>query len=209
MIEFAKKHSGIILLCGVFTVVGILMGLFCQADKNGVYISLKSNDNEIVVGQTQTSLKDYNMHEMTASEAKLLSTKISELTPEKVFSKELIYLKSKRIGPFEPVDIENVIVEFSDDSSIIDGFASACKKSDLYGIRVATYNISSNNKKVIKNDMREFTIIDEPKRFTLCKGKQSKHIWVSKNIAKEWLGINNEQDMPKNVQVTARILDYM
>ena len=209
MFEFAKKHSGMILLCAVFTVIGMLMGLICQSDKNGVYITLKSNDNEILVGQTETSLEDYSMQDITPAEAKILSTKIKALSPHNELSKELIYLKSKRIGPFEPIDIENVVVEFSDDNSIIDGFANACKKSDLYGIRVATYNISSNNNKLINNDMREFTIIEEPKRFTHCKGQQSKHIWVSKNIAREWLGINNDQDMPKNVVVTARILDYM
>jgi len=208
MFEFAKKHSGMIMLCGVFTVIGMLMGLFCQSDKNGVYITLKSSDNEILVGQTETSLVDYDMQDMTAAEAKTLSTKIEQLSPDNEFGKELIYLKSKRLGPFAPVDIENVVVEFSDDSSIVEGFASACKKSDLFGIRVATYNLSAN-KKVINDNMREFTIIEEPKRFTLCKGQQSKHLWVSKNIAKEWLGINNDQDMPKNVVVTARILDYM
>jgi len=123
MKEFFEKFGGYILV----TIAALLAGIF-------ISLNLKSNGNcylEFKLGQDtvftlgKNSITSFDLNKISMEEARVIGTKIEQLTYDNPLAKELIDIKENNAGPFKPKQIE-LLVLFTDDWEGSDPLAAGC-----------------------------------------------------------------------------------
>ena len=206
-----KKNSGTMMLCAFFGLLGLLAGVFVQADEDGVYIHLQYGDDSFTVGSNKPSVARIDIKNLNAAEAIILASKLYNLDPNHIFAKELIEMRMERLGPFKPVDIKGVVVVIDDQANLQDNQAMACRASPLYGARATLYDILSADQQATpyRYYQQDFNVVVAQENLSRCAhaGAQNR-LWVSRGTAQRWFQLPGPL-VPSAVIVTARISDHI
>lgn len=200
--ELLKKLIGYILLSCVMIALGALIGYRSTADTQGIFVHLynpfeSGQQPLLIIGETQVRTTD--LEKLDEAQTLLLIQGIGKLKRDTLFAELLRDLRDKQDpnGPFATKD-HAVTVKFSDDVRLNGVLASTCKDNrQLFGREFSLLTKKSGRAQSCE------TLIDTPSIDCL---DSSQHIWISKKTGKEWLKIDGQDDLPPEIQVTAREL---
>ena len=200
--ELLKKLIGYILLSCVMMAFGALIGYNSQKDTKGIYVKLynpfvSEEKSLLIIGEPQVIVCD--PEQMDEDQSLSLIGKIGKIKRDTFFADHLRELRDKQDpdGPFATKD-HSVTVKFSDDDRLNGVLASTCRiNKQLFGKEFSLLTDESGRTQACE------TLIDTPSNYCLKSGQ---HIWISKKTAREWLKIEDQNELPQEIQVTAREL---
>jgi hypothetical protein len=205
MKEFFEKFGGYILV----TVAALLAGMF-------ISLNLNSSGNsflEFKLGQGtcltlgKNSITSFDLNNITMEEARVIGTKIEQLTYDNPLAKELIAIKENHAGPFKPKQIE-LLVHFTDDWEGSEPFAAGCNDDAAFLKNISIFQIT-DDQRLASLGSKDFSVVFD-KETSICetiKNKTNTHtIWIAKKCACNWLQIQNKDDLPDKLKVKAQIL---
>lgn len=209
MQDFIRGNIGVIVISSFMFVVGIVVGLICEGDENGLFFSAgyPNNGGEMLtIGRTTINLTDVDLVAMSEAEQHTLLEKLNALTVDNHISVELREMVKKSMGPFKRVPVE-INLHFTDDSKITGKVARACKDTPIYNNPVVAYDLKENTDATYKvKGIMSLHAYWEHQNLTECNSNDNGNydIWVSKKHVESWIGPIDPQDT--NIIVKANIV---
>ncbi len=208
MINYIKSNLGTIaVIAGVF-IFGMLVGLYCNANDDGIYVSANyPNDVEIfTIGKNEINLTDMDLSQLSEADGKVIASKMQNMDMKNPLSMELREMAKKSNGPFEPIPV-NVNLHFVNDNEIHGQMAKACKGTPIYGNRIIFHKVKDNVSANIY--IRKYGVVgiqamrEEVADCRLSADNNSYDLWVDKEYIKKWMG---SVDADNKITVEGRIV---
>ena len=206
MINYIKSNLGTIAVIGVFFVFGMLVGLYCNANDDGIYVSANyPNGVEVfTIGKNEINLTDMDLSLLSEADSKVIASKMQNMDMDKPLSMELREMAKKSNGPFKPIPVD-INLHFVNDRRIDGPIAKACKDTPIYGNVIIFYKVkdneSANNRKNGLVSMQ--AIWQEVADCRLNADKNSYDLWVNKEYIEKWIG---PIDTNNKITVEAKII---
>ena len=85
MINYIKSNLGTIAVIGVFFVFGMLVGLYCNANDDGIYVSANyPNGVEVfTIGKNEINLTDMDLSLLSEADSKVIASKMQNMDMDK------------------------------------------------------------------------------------------------------------------------------
>jgi len=206
MINYIKSNLGTIaVIAGVF-IFGMLVGLYCNANDDGIYVSANyPNDVEIfTIGRNEIDLTDMDFSQLSEADGKVIASKMQNMDMKNPLSMELREMAKKSNGPFKPIAV-NVNLHFVNDRRIDGPIARACKDTPIYGNVIIFYKVKDNESaNSRKNGLVSMQAIwQEVADCRLSADNNSYDLWVNKEYIEKWIG---PIDTNNKITVEAKII---
>ena len=206
MINYIKSNLGTIaVIAGVF-IFGMLVGLYCNANDDGIYVSANyPNDVEIfTIGKNEINLADMDLSQLSEADGKVIASKMQNMDMKNPLSMELREMAKKSNGPFKPISVD-VNLHFVNDRRIDGPIARACKDTPIYGNVIIFYKVKDNESaNSRKNGLVSMQAIwQEVADCRLSADNNSYDLWVNKEYIEKWIG---PIDTNNKITVEAKII---
>lgn len=206
MINYIKSNLGTIaVIAGVF-IFGMLVGLYCNANDDGIYVSANyPNDVEIfTIGKNEINLTDMDLSQLSEADGKVIASKMQNMDMKNPLSMELREMAKKSNGPFQPIPVV-VNLHFVNDRRIDGPIAKACKDTPIYGNAIVFYKVKDNESaNSRKNGLVSMQAIwQEVADCRLSADNNSYDLWVNKEYIEKWIG---PIDTNNKITVEAKII---
>lgn len=208
-VKYIKKKQGSIIIMAVFFMMGAFVSFILTHESEDVSFRLNWMEG-ISFGSTSSNYVGLDFVNISDSDAAVLVQKFSQLPPENQLSKKVIGLLIDRQGPFAKLNTDVIAtVKFISGSAASGKFAIACKQGQYFGYELNLYEIQSGISLQNPHRMTKVETVSSDLPAPLqCDAKSSKIIWIDKNKAREWLGIDDAVQVPEEITVKARIISY-
>ena len=206
MINYIKSNLGTIaVIAGVF-IFGMLVGLYCNANDDGIYVSANyPNDVEIfTIGKNEINLTDMDLSQLSEADGKVIASKMQNMDMKNPLSMELREMAKKSNGPFKPIPVD-INLHFVNDRRIDGPIAKACKDTPIYGNVIIFYKVKDNESaNTRKNGLVSMQAIwQEVADCRLSADNNSYDLWVNKEYIEKWIG---PIDTNNKITVEAKII---
>ena len=206
MLNYIKSNMGtIVVIAGVF-IFGMLVGLYCNANDDGIYVSANyPNDVEIfTIGKNEINLTDMDLSQLSEADGKVIASKMQNMDMKNPLSMELREMAKKSNGPFKPIPVD-VNLHFVNDRRIDGPIAKACKDTPIYGNAIVFYKVKDNESaNSRKNGLVSMQAIwQEVADCRLSADNNSYDLWVNKEYIEKWIG---PIDTNNKITVEAKII---
>jgi hypothetical protein len=180
---------------------GILISLNSTGESNAILIELGENKK---ISIYKPDIIEYDFNNLPEHKASALSAKLKKLEWDDTLSVQLRNLKDSGLGPFEQKEVE-VFIRFTDTHMNVPNAGGY--KGELMNQELAVYRL------IEPENLREnfayttFQVLIEdstPSAKFDIDGHRT--IWINRNYACEWLGIEDERNLPDRLVVKARII---
>lgn len=190
MSEILKKHSGPLILCVVFALIGATFGFLVDADEQGIYLSVNFPDghNAFTIGRPELTVQNLDFASLDVSAAHQVALNIAKLDSQHPFSELLWNMAQNNEGPFRAEQVAITLV-FSDQFAA--PLAATCSNSPVYGKSFVAFGIHDPAELVVGNHgILEIAALLQNKFSPECNNSSASNmrVWIDRSLVENWLG---------------------
>lgn len=197
MIEYLKANAGTVIISGALFSIGIILGVICQEDENGIYLTANYSDGTSIFrfGKTKENISDIDLMTMSEVDSHILTDKLKELSANNHISRQLRDMVKNSEGPFERIPVD-LVLHFANDNRLTGNVSKACKDTPIYNNSIVAYEIDNNTGiQYQTTGIMGLKPMWEQQMLSKCTHGNSNafDIWVSREHVENWLGPINQQ----------------
>jgi len=208
MIDYLKNHMGTIVFSAALLLAGLVLGLICKQNSNGIFISANYPGGKPVfaIGNSKANISEIDLNSLSLQDSLVLASKISTLDVNQKLSLELRDMAKSSSGPFAAIPVV-ITLHFTDEDKITGPVAKACRNTPIYGNALVAYAATGNQDSQIHVEGIMGLDASREKLSAVCNSTESGvyDIWLSKKHVEEWLE-RPVDAQEENISVKANIV---